>query len=74
MASESLEDEDQIRMAIWFDNEEVGSESAHGAMSTLVSASVDRIANALNCPSTTVTCFLSTNIPLTWYVDAPDDF
>ena len=44
---ENLEDEDSIRMAIWFDNEEVGSESAHGAMSTLVSSSIERILNSL---------------------------
>jgi aspartyl aminopeptidase len=43
----NLEDEDSIRMAIWFDNEEVGSESAHGAMSTLVSSSIERILRSM---------------------------
>lgn len=44
-----LENEDCIRMAIWFDNEEVGSESAHGAMSTLVSSAIERICQSLAC-------------------------
>jgi aspartyl aminopeptidase len=44
---ENLEEEDSIRMVIWFDNEEVGSESAHGAMSTLLSSSIERVLNSL---------------------------
>lgn len=44
---ENLEEEDSIRMAVWFDNEEVGSESAHGAMSNLVSSSIERILSSL---------------------------
>lgn len=51
-ATANLEEEEHIRMAIWFDNEEVGSESAHGAMSTLVSSAVDRIAQALGHQAT----------------------
>lgn len=51
---ENLDEEDSIRMVIWFDNEEVGSESAHGAMSTLVSSSIERILNSLETSVTYV--------------------
>ena len=41
--------DEHISMLVLFDNEEVGSQSAAGAESTLVSSTLSRILNALNC-------------------------
>lgn len=59
---DNLAGEETIRMAIWFDNEEVGSESAAGAMSTLVSSSIDRILSALSINTTAIHQVLSNSL------------
>lgn len=44
----NIESEQNVRIAILYDNEEVGSNSAAGAESTLLPSCIERILNNLN--------------------------
>lgn len=57
--SEHLEQESNIRMVALFDNEEVGSMTAHGADSNLLPTTLQRLANTqvLGTPDVSSTAF-----------------
>ncbi|KAG0763378.1 hypothetical protein G6F57_008023 [Rhizopus arrhizus] len=59
IASEAIESDKNIRMAALFDNEEIGSQTAHGADSNLLPVTLQRLANTevIDCENVSSTAF-----------------